>query len=65
MEIDREIFSVVILLLLLIHFKMDLVSYDQKYVYWLTATKFSQEKSVVRLTERLDMTIAVDLDIKT
>ena len=34
-------------------------------VYWLTATKFALEKSVVRLTDRLNMTIVVDWDIKT
>ena len=33
--------------------------------YWLTAlSKLAQEKSVVRLTDHLNMTIAVDWDIK-
>ena len=32
--------------------------------YWLTASKLAQEISVVRLTDHLEMTIAVDWDIK-
>ena len=66
MEIYHEIFSTVILLLPLI--QEWLLSVTRKSIstkYWLTAkSKLAQEKSVVRLTDCLDMTIAVDWDVK-
>ena len=43
------------------------VSYKQKYVHDVLVkcfVKLAQEKSVVRLTDHLDMTIAVDWDVK-
>ena len=61
MEIDHEIISLVILLLPLIQ------GYKWKYVHIVMANplvKLSQEKSVVRWTDCLNMTIAVDWDAK-
>ena len=58
MEIYHEIFSVVIL------FLPSVVSYKRKYVHRVLVNhlvKLAQEKSV-RLTDNLDMTIAVDGD---
>ena len=66
MEIDLEIFSAAILLLPLI--QEGLLSVTSKSMctkYWLTTkSKLAQEKSVVRLTNHLNMTIAVDFDGK-
>ena len=63
MEIDHEIFSTVILA----DSRRVGVSYKQKYVHKVLVNllvKLAQIKSVVWLTDRLDMTIAVDLDLK-
>ena len=65
MKIDHEMFSTVILLLPLIQEK--LVSVKRKYEHEVLVNCLSQacpEKSVVRLTDHLGMTIAVDLDVK-
>ena len=60
MEIDYEIIFTVILLLPLIREGL-CVSYKRKYVHKvLVIVKLAQEKSVVRLTDCLDMTIAVE-----
>ena len=42
------------------------VSYKRKYVHEVLVDPFklAQDKSVVRLTDRPDMTIAVDWDVK-
>ena len=48
------------------HAMVQTISYKQKYVHEVLLNqlvKFAQ-KSVVRLTDRLEMTIAVDWDIK-
>ena len=61
-EIDREIISTFIILLRLV-----LVSYKLKYVHEVLVKcliKLALEKSVVRWTDCLDMTIAVDWDVK-
>ena len=66
-EIDHEIISTVILLLLLNHSWRAVVSYQRKYVHELLVTrlfKLAQEKSVVRWTDRPAMIIAVDLGRK-
>ena len=65
MKIDHEIFSTVILLLPLIQEKV--VSVKGKYEHEVLVYRLSQacpEKSVVRLTDHLGMTIAVDWDVK-
>ena len=62
MKIDCDIYSLVIFLLSLI--QEGLLSVTSKSMcteYWLTAYS---RKSVVRLTDHLDMTITVDRDIK-
>ena len=66
MEIYCEIFSTVILLLPLIQEGLLLVTSERMCTkYWLTAqSELALEKSVVRLTDHLDMTIAVDWDVK-
>ena len=61
MEIDHEVFSTVILLLPLIQEGLVSVTCTK---YWLTAKSNCPGKSVVRLNGRLDMTIAVDWDVK-
>ena len=58
-EIDREIFSMVILLLPLIQEGLVLVTCKQKHVLVNSLVKPAQEKKVVRLTDHTDMTIAV------
>ena len=64
-EMDHEIISTVILLLILIQKGLlSVTSESMCTMYWLTACKLAHEKSVVRLTDRLDMTIAVDWDVK-
>ena len=56
-EIDHEIFSTIILLIPLVQEGLVSVTSESMWKeYWLTALK----KSVVRLTDRLDITIAVD-----
>ena len=66
MENDREIDFMVILFLLLIQEGLLSVTSESTCTeYWITAwSKLALEKRVVRLTDRLDMTIAVDWDIK-
>ena len=65
-EIDHEIISKVILLPSADSRRV-VVSYKQKHVHEGLVNhlvKHAEEKSVVRLTERPDMTIAVDWDVK-
>ena len=64
MEIDCEIYSAVILLLLIL--ERFVVSYKRKHVRKVLVNCLGKlaRKSVVRLTDCLGMTIAVDLDIK-
>ena len=65
-EIDHEIISMAILLSSTDSRRV-VVSYKQKYVHKVLVNrlvKLAQEKSVVRLTDRPDMTIAVDWDVK-
>ena len=62
-ENDHEIISMVILLLSADSRKV-VVSYKRKYVHQVLVNglvKLAQEKSVVRLTDGSDMTLAVDL----
>ena len=64
--IDHDIVSMVILLPSA-YSRRVVVSYKQKHVHKVLVSclvKLVQEKSVVRLTDRPDMTIAVDWDIK-
>ena len=62
MEIDHEIFSAVILLLTLIQEGLLSVTIESMCMkYWLTSLP---RKSVVRLTDHLDITIDIDWDIK-
>ena len=64
-EINHEIISTVILLPSADSKRV--VSYKRKYVHKVLVNclaKLAQEKSVVRWTGRLDMTIAVDWDVK-
>ena len=66
-EIDHEIISTVILPLPLIYSRRVVVSYKREYVQELLINRLfkpAQEKSVVRLTDRPAMTIAVDLGRK-
>ena len=66
-EIDHEIISTVILLLLLIYSRRVVVSYKRKYVHKLLVNRLlkpAQEKSVVKWTDRPAMTIAVDMGRK-
>ena len=61
MEIDREIVSTTA------DSRRVVVSYKGKYVHKVLVNclvKHAQEKSVVRWTDHLNMTIAVDWDIK-
>ena len=63
MEIDHEIISTVILLPLI---QEGFLSVKQKYVHEVLINRFvklSQEKSVVRWTDCLNMTIAVDWEV--
>ena len=65
-EIDHEIISMVILLLPLIQ-EGSVSGCKLKYVHEVLVNrlvKLAQEKSVNRLTDRLDMTIAVDKKTK-
>ena len=65
-EIDHEIISGAILLPS-VDSRNVVVSYKGKYVHKVLVNrlvKLSQEKSVVRLTDDPNMTIAVDLNIK-
>ena len=65
-EIDHEIISTVILQPSP-DSRMVAVSYKRKYVHEILVNylvKLAQEKSVVRLTDHPNMTIAVDWDIK-
>ena len=62
MEIDHEIISTVILLTSADSRRV-VVSYKRKYVHEILVgclVKLAKEKSVVRLTDRPDTTIAVD-----
>ena len=62
LEIDHEIISTVILLPSADSRSVD-VSYKQKYVHKVlvnSLVKLAQKKSVVRRTDHLNMTIAVD-----
>ena len=65
-EIDHEMISTAIIL----HSadsRRVVVSYKRKYVHEVLVNhkvKLAQEKSVVRWTDRLDMTIAADWDVK-
>ena len=66
MDIDHEIISTVILLPSAESRRVH-VSYKKKYVHKVLINRFvklAQEKSVVRWTDRPNMTIAVDWDIK-
>ena len=66
MEIDHEIISTAILLPSA-HLRRVVVSYKRKYVHEVLVNRFvklAQEKSVVRLTGRPDMTIAVYWDLR-
>ena len=66
MEIDHKIISMSILLPSADSRRV-VVGYKQKYVHKVLVNrlvKLAQEKSVVRWTDRPDMTIAVDWDIK-
>ena len=64
-EIGHEIFFLVILLLPLIQEGLVSVTRESMYTkYWLTASQACPGKSVVRLTDLLDMTIPVDWDVK-
>ena len=65
-EIDHELISTAILLPFA-DSRMVVVSYKQKYVHELLVNrlvKLAQEKKLVRWTDRLDMTIVVDWDVK-
>ena len=65
-EIDREIISMAILLSSADSRRV-FVRYERKYVHKVLVTclvKLAQENSVVRWTDRPDMTIAVDWDVK-
>ena len=65
-EIDHEMFSTAILLPSADSRRV-VVSYKQKYVHEVlvnSLVKLAQEKSVVRWTDRPDITIAVDWDVK-
>ena len=67
MEIVHEIISMVILHFLLIQEGLLSVTYKQKFVHKvlvISLVKLAQEKSVVRRTVHLNMTIAVEYDIK-
>ena len=66
LEINREIFPSVILLLQLIQEGLLSVTSESMYTeYWLTTqSKLSQEKKLIQLTDRLNMTTAVDWDVK-
>ena len=65
MEIDQEIFSMVVLLLPLIHERFVLVTSKERVHKVLVnlLVKLAQEK-MFRVTDHLDMTIAVDWDVK-
>ena len=66
MEIDHEIISTAILLPSTDSGKI-VVSYKQKYVHKVLVNclfKLAQEESGVRLTDRPDITIAVDWNIE-
>ena len=60
MEIDHEIFSTVILILLLIQEGLSVTRESMCTKYRLTAWESLPRKSVVRLNDCLDMTIDVD-----
>ena len=66
MKTDHEIFSMVILLLLLIQEGLlSATSESMCMEYWLaTLSKLVHGKCVVGLTDNLDMTIAVDWEVK-
>ena len=65
MEIDCEIFSMVILFSLIQEGLLSATNISICTEYWLTAwSKLAQEKSVVRSTDHPGMTIASDLDGK-
>ena len=64
-EIDHEVISMVILFPFADHSRRVVVSYKRKYLHEVLVNclfKLAQEESVVRLTNRPDMTIAVDWD---
>ena len=66
-EIDHEIISSVILLPSA-YSRRVVVSYKLKYMHKVLVNclvKLAQEKSVVRLTDYSDMTIAINWDVKT
>ena len=66
-EIDHEIFLRSFSSLRLNHSRRIVVSYKRKYVHEVLVDclfKLAQEKSVVRLTDRPAMTIAIDLGCK-
>ena len=67
MEIDHEIISTAILLLSIVRFKKGCCQLQAKVCAQVLVNclvMLAQEKSVVRLTDCPDMTIAVDWDIK-
>ena len=66
MKIYHEIFSTVIILLPLIHEELLLVTNESMCTEYCLTTlcKLALEKSIARLTDRLDMTIAVDSDVE-
>ena len=66
MKIYHEIFSTVIILLPLIHEELLLVTNESMCTeYCLTTlSKLALEKSIAKLTDRLNMTIAVDSDVE-
>ena len=64
MEIDHEIVSTVILLLLSQEGMVSVTSQNMYAKYWLTDSQACPGKGVVRLTDHPDMSIAVDRDTK-
>ena len=66
LEIDHEIFSMVILLLLFQERLMSVTSESMcaKYCMVKPPSQACPEKSVIRLNDHLYMTIAVDWDVK-
>ena len=66
MEVDHELISTAIFLLSA-DSRWVVVGYKRKYVHVVLVTclvKLAQEKSMVRRTDLLDMTIAVDWDVE-
>ena len=65
MEIDDEIFSRVILTFSVIQEGLVSITSESMFTkYWLFAYQACPGKSVLKLTDRQNMTIAVDWDIK-